>query len=149
MQLVLPMIEILTLAKQGAGELIRQTGMQLILLAMTQEMEALAGARYERSAGRQARRWSREDGFVVVDGQKVPLERQRLRGKDGGEVRLGTYELFQQTRHLDDQVWWKMLRGLTTRNYPLVTRSLRKPTALRSQPSASDSSRPAERSSRR
>jgi transposase-like protein len=122
-QLVLPMVEILTLAKQGAGELIRQTGLQLILLAMTQEMESLTGARYERSPGRQARRWSREDGFVVVDGQKVPLERQRLRGRDGGEVRLGTYELFQQTRHLDDQVWWKMLRGLTTRNYPLVTRS--------------------------
>jgi transposase-like protein len=122
-QLVLPMVEILTLAKQGAGELIRQTGLQLILLAMTQEIEALAGGRYERSPGRQARRWSRENGFVVVDGQKVPLERQRLRGRDGGEVRLGTYELFQQTRHLDDQVWWKMLRGLTTRNYPLVTRS--------------------------
>jgi putative transposase len=122
-QLVLPMVEILTLAKQGAGELIREAGLQLILLAMGQEIEALTGARYQRSPGRQAQRWSREDGFVVVDGQKVPLERQRLRGKKGGEVRLGTYELFQQTRNLDDQVWWKMLRGLTTRNYPLVTRS--------------------------
>jgi len=122
-QMVLPMIEILALAKQGAGELIRQTGLQLMLLAMTQEVEALTGARYERSPDRQARRWSQEDGFVVVDGQKVPLKRQRLRGKDGGEIRLGTYELFQQTRNLDDQVWWKMLRGLTTRNYPLVTRS--------------------------
>jgi transposase-like protein len=122
-QLVLPMVEILTLAKEGAGELIRQTGLQLILLAMTEEMEALTGARYERSPGRQARRWSQEDGFVVVDGQKVPLKRQRLRGKDGGEIRLGTYELFQPMRNLDDQVWWKMLRGLTTRNYPQVTRS--------------------------
>ena len=125
-QLVLPMVEILTLAKEGAGELIRQTGLQLMLLAMTQEIEALTGARYERSPGRQARRWSREDGFVVVDGQKVPLQRQRLRGKDGGEIRLGTYELFQQTHNLEDQVWWKMLRGLTTRNYPLVTRSFAK-----------------------
>lgn len=35
-QLVLPMIEILTLAKQGAGELIREVGLQLILLAMAQ-----------------------------------------------------------------------------------------------------------------
>jgi transposase-like protein len=90
---------------------------------MAQEIEALTGTRYRRSPDRQAQRWSREDGFVVVDGQKVPLERQRLRSKNGGEVRLGTYELFQQTRNLDDQVWWKMLRGLTTRNYPLVTRS--------------------------
>jgi len=122
-QLVLPMIEILTLAKQGAGELIREAGLQLILLAMGQEIEALTGARYQRSPSRQARRWSCEEGFVVVDGQKVPIQRRRLRGKHGGEVRLGTYELFQQTRNLDDQVWWKMLRGLTTRNYPLVTRS--------------------------
>jgi transposase-like protein len=122
-QLMLPMVEILTWAKQGAGELIREAGLQLIVLAMAQEMEALTGTRYGRSPDRQAQRWSREDGFVVVDGQKVPLERQRLRSQNGGEVRLGTYELFQQTRHLDDQVWWKMLRGLTTRNYPLVTRS--------------------------
>jgi len=121
-QFTLPMVEILTLAKQGAGELIREAGLKLILLAMGQEIEALSGPRYQRSAGRQAQRWSREDGFVVIDGQKVPIERRRLRGKDGGEVRLGTYEMFQQTRDLDDQVWWKMLRGLTTRNYPLVTR---------------------------
>jgi hypothetical protein len=45
-QLVLPMIEILILAKQGAGELIREAGLQLILLAMGQEIEALTGARY-------------------------------------------------------------------------------------------------------
>src|SRR6266852_5622241 len=62
--------------------------------------------------------WLRRGGWT-----EGALQRQRLRGKNSGEVRLGTYELFQQTHHLDDQVWWKMLRGLTTRNYPLVTRS--------------------------
>ena len=71
----------------------------------------MTGARHEHGPDRQALRWSREDGFVVVDGQKVPIERRRLRSKNGGEVRLGTYELFQQTRTLEDEVWWKMLRG--------------------------------------
>ena len=122
-QLLLPMVEILTLAKRGAGELVREAGLRIMLLAIQQEAESLTGARYQRSAGRQAQRWSREDGFMVVDGQKVPMERGRLRRKNGEEVRLGTYELFQQTRNLEDEVWWKMLRGLTTRNYPLVTRS--------------------------
>ena len=122
-QLLLPMIEILALAKQSAGELVREAGLRVILLAMQQEADALTGEKHQRSAERQAHRWSREDGFVVVDGQKVPIQRHRLRGKNGGEVRLGTYELFQQTRNLDQEVWWKMLRGLTTRNYPLVTRS--------------------------
>ncbi len=125
-QLMLPMIEILALAKQGAGELVREAGLRVILLAIQQEADALTGARHERGPDRQALRWSREDGFVVVDGQKVPIERRRLRSKNGGEVRLGTYELFQQTRTLGDEVWWKMLRGLTTRNYPLVTRSFAK-----------------------
>ena len=122
-QLMLPMIEILALAKQGAGELVREAGLRMILLAIQQEADALTGARHHHGPDRQALRWSREDGFVVVDGQKVPLERRRLRSKTGGEVRLGTYELFQQTQNLDEEVWWKMLRGLTTRNYPLVTRS--------------------------
>jgi putative transposase len=122
-QLLLPMVEILALAKRSAGELVREAGLRVILLAIQQEADALTGARHQRGANRQALRWSREDGFVVVDGQKVPIERRRLRGKNGGEVRLGTYELFQQTRKLDEEVWWKMLRGLTTRNYPLVTRS--------------------------
>jgi len=122
-QLVLPMVEILALAKRSAGELVREAGLRVILLAIQQEADALTGARHQRGADRQALRWSREDGFVVVDGQKVPIERRRLRGRNGGEVRLGTYELFQQTRNLDEEVWWKMLRGLTTRNYPLVTRS--------------------------
>lgn len=122
-QLMLPMVEILALAKRGAGELVREAGLRMMLLAIQQEADALTGERYQRGSDRQALRWSREDGFVVVDGQKVPMQRTRLRGKDGGEVRLGTYELFQQTRNLEDEVWWKMLRGLTTRNYPLVTRS--------------------------
>jgi putative transposase len=122
-QLLLPMVEILALAKQGAGELMREAGLRMMLLAIQQEADALTGAKHQRGADRQAYRWSREDGFVVVDGQKVPIQRGRLRGKNGGEVRLGTYELFQQTRRLDEEVWWKMLRGLTTRNYPLVTRS--------------------------
>ena len=122
-QLMLPMVEVLTLARRGAGELVREAGLRMMLLAIAQEAEALTGARHQQSPDRQAHRWSREDGYVVVDGQKVPIERRRLRGKSGGEVRLGTYELFQQARPWEDEVWWKMLRGLTTRNYPLVTRS--------------------------
>lgn len=122
-QLLLPMVEILALAKRSAGELVREAGLRVILLAIQQEADALTGVRHQRGADRQALRWSRENGFVVVDGQKVPIERRRLRRKNGGEIRLGTYELFQQTRTLEDEVWWKMLRGLTTRNYPLVTRS--------------------------
>jgi transposase-like protein len=126
-QLMLPMVEILTLAKGGAGELVREAGLRIMLLAMELEACALAGERYEHLPTRDANRWGHEAGFVVVDGQKVPIPRIRLRSKTGGgEVRLGTYETFQRAQNLDEEVWWKMLRGLTTRNYPLVTRSFAK-----------------------
>ena len=58
---------------------------------------------------------------MVVDGQKMPIPRHRLRSRFGEEARLGTYELFQQMRTLEEEVWWKMPRGLTTRNYLLAT----------------------------
>jgi len=56
MQLMLPMVEILTLAKRGAGELVPEAGLRMILLAMAQEAEALTGARYQQPADRKARR---------------------------------------------------------------------------------------------
>ena len=58
----------------GAG----RGGLRVILLAIQQEADAMTGARHEHGPDRQALRWSREDGFVVVDGQKVPIERRLM-----------------------------------------------------------------------
>ena len=55
-QLMLPMIEILALAKQGAGELVREAGLRVILLAIQQEADAMTGARHEHGPDRQALR---------------------------------------------------------------------------------------------
>src|ERR1051325_12206679 len=81
-QLVLPMVEILALAKRSAGELVREAGLRVILQAIQQEADGLTGTRHQHGPHRQALRWSREDGFVVVDGQKVPIERRRLRSEE-------------------------------------------------------------------
>lgn len=62
----------------------------------------------------------------MVDGQKVPLKRTRLRGPapDGGtrEQRLGSYALFQRSGPMQQAVWDQMMRGLTTRNYGAVVK---------------------------
>ncbi len=58
----------------------------------------------------------------MIDGQKVPIARTRVRGKAGGEVKLGSYELFQRSGPLQAAVWDKMMRGLSTRNYGPVVR---------------------------
>lgn len=116
-QMVLPMADIVGMLQDGVGHLLREAGMALMKLVMDEEVRHLAGERHEQRPGRRAHRWGKEDGYCVVDGQKVPLKRTRLRTKENREQRLGSYELFQRSAPLQKSVWDKMMRGLSTRNY--------------------------------
>jgi transposase-like protein len=91
-------------------------------LVMDEEVHHLAGERHPQHAGRRAHRWGKEDGYCVVDGQKVPLQKTRLRTKDKREQRLGSYELFQRSGPMQAGVWDKMMHGLSTRNYGAVVK---------------------------
>ena len=121
-QMVLPLAEIVGLLQQGVGNLLRQAGLGLMHLVMDEEVKSLAGERHEQHPGRRAHRWGQEDGFCVVDGQKVPIQRTRLRTRDKREQRLGSYELFQRSGPMQAGVWDKMMRGLSTRNYGAVVK---------------------------
>ena len=59
---------------------------------------------------------------VVSLRRKVPIQRTRLRSGDNREQRLGSYELFQRDGPLQQGVWDKMMRGLSTRNYGAVVK---------------------------
>jgi hypothetical protein len=121
-QMTLPMASVVGLLQEGVGNLLREAGLQLMMLVMEEEVRHLTGERYEQNANRQAHRWGKEQGYCVVDGQKVPIQRVRVRSKQQGEVRLGSYELFQRCGPLQAGVWDKMMRGLSTRNYAPVVR---------------------------
>jgi putative transposase len=121
-QMVLPLAEIVGLLQEGVGHLLREAGLSLMSLVMEEEVRHLAGERHEQHAGRLAHRWGKEDGYCVVDGQKVPIQRTRLRNKENREQRLGSYEIFQRSGPLQKTVWDKMMRGLSTRNYSAVVK---------------------------
>ena len=89
-QLVLPMAETLGWLRKGVGELIRQAGLQMMELMMEEEVRALVGERSQPQRERTANRWGTEKGYCVVMGQKVPIERPRVRNMEDREVRLGT-----------------------------------------------------------
>src|SRR5437660_8163460 len=116
-QLVLPMAEMVGWLRQGVGELIRQAGVQIIGLMMEEEVRELVGQRSQPQAERKANRWGSERGFCVVMGQKVPIERPRVRSTDDRELRLGSYELFHRGEPLTETVWEKLMLGLSTRKY--------------------------------
>jgi transposase-like protein len=86
-------------------------------LMMQEEVRALVGERSQRRAERTATRWGSERGYCVVMGQKVPIERPRVRTTDEQEVRLGSYEMFHRGEPLTETVWEKLMLGLSTRKY--------------------------------
>jgi putative transposase len=116
-QMVLPMAEMVGWLRKGVGELIRQAGLQLMELLMQEEVRELVGERSQRQSERTATRWGSEQGYCVVMGQKVPVERPRVRTTDDREVRLGSYEMFHRGEPLTETVWEKLMLGLSTRKY--------------------------------
>ena len=121
-QMVLPMAETLGWLRRGVGELIRQAGLQLMELMMEEEVRALVGERSQQQPERSANRWGTEQGYCVVMGQKVPIERPRVRTTEDKEVRLGSYEMFHRGEPLTETVWEKLMLGLSTRKYGQAVR---------------------------
>ena len=116
-QMILPMAEMMGWLRKGVGELIRQAGLQLMDLLMQEEVRELAGERSQPQSDRTAHRWGSERGYCVVMGQKVPIQRPRVRTTGDKEVRLGSYEMFHRGEPLTETVWEKLMLGLSTRNY--------------------------------
>lgn len=111
-------------------QLVEQLGLELQALStsagvlimsgmMEQEREYLAGKRYDRTIGqRPMNRWGKQKGYVIVGGQKAPVDRPRLRDKDGKEVSLTSYERFQEAGQRTQAVFQRLVSGLSCRNYP-------------------------------
>lgn len=117
LQLSFATADVVGLAQQGLGELLRQVGRQFIETVMEAEVEQLVGTRSKPNAERAAYRWGTEEGFCIIDSQRVPLTRPRVRSRADREVALGSYELFQRASLLTETVWQKIMHGLTMRNY--------------------------------
>jgi transposase-like protein len=120
-QLTFPTAGIAELAQQSLGDLLRAVGKAFIETVMETEVEQLVGKRSQRNTGRQAYRWGTESGFCIIDGQRVPIDRPRVRGKSNDkEIPLGSYELFQRASLIGETVWHKIMHGLTMRSYKEV-----------------------------
>jgi transposase-like protein len=91
--------------------------MQLVQLLMEEEVKQLVGERSRPLPERTANRWGSERGYCIVMGQKVPMDRPRVRSTEDREIRLGSYEMFHRGEPLTETVWEKLMLGLSTRKY--------------------------------
>lgn len=90
-------------------------GVLVMKMLMKAEEDHLAGPR--QSHATEINRWGKQMGSVMVGGQKVRLDRLRLRTRAGEEVRLPSYERFRSNDDRARVAYQRMLAGVSCRNY--------------------------------
>lgn len=92
-------------------------GLEALKQEFLREVEAHVGARYSRKThGR--RGWGKNPGSVFLGDVKVPIEVPRVRdAKLNREIVLKTYDYFQDPQRIDDQIFRRVIKGWSTRDY--------------------------------
>ena len=117
LQVQVSLHDLMGAAKEGLLALAVAVGLDVLRSMMEAEVTAIVGPKGKHNPNRKAFRHGTEEGRVVLGGRKVPIQRPRVRTKDGQEVRLESYEAFQDEQLLTQAALERMLHGLSTRRY--------------------------------
>lgn len=83
---------------------------------LEREVDVICGARYKH--GKENLRWGTQPGSVIIGNQHVAVERRRVRNAETGEeIRLKTYEDFQDPRLFEQAVFAEGLKKVSQRDY--------------------------------
>ncbi len=99
-------------------------GIEVLGSMMEADVEAACGARHARPPARRAHRWGRTRGCLGFHGGKIGVERPRVRGVDGYEVSLPSWESAVGEDWLGRWAMNQMLINVSTRKF---ARSVRLP----------------------
>src|SRR3990170_8968450 len=100
-------------------------GVMVISELLEHEVNELCGGRRCRNQVRGAYRHGTQRGCVVLGGQKVRIEKPRVRTMDSRrEVHLSVYHRLQQLDVIDKTVMRRLVRGVSCRNYRSVIETI-------------------------
>jgi transposase-like protein len=117
-QLPLDREELLALMQDSLESLAVKLGLLVAADILEDEVARLCGARYQRQTERAHTRYGRQRGVVTLAGQKLPIDRPRVRRADGGgEMPLESYARLQSPDAMPQAVLRRMVRGVSTRDY--------------------------------
>ena len=109
------MHEIIQNGTRALNQVSLDLGRQLAEYILYSEREELAGPDYQpRKEG--LYKWASEPGSVYVGGQKMPVERPRLR-RGNKEVHLRSYQAMGEKDGFSEQLLGQSLAGLSARRY--------------------------------
>ena len=120
----LPMAEVWAEMQAQVEQLTGQAGLQILRAILEDEVTRRVGPPHRPHPSAGCVRWGKQPGYVVFGGQKVQLERPRVRTREGEEVELDSYERLQQDGKLQRTVREGMVAGLSTRNYRRAVESV-------------------------
>lgn len=93
------------------------SGMEALAEMMESDATAACGPRHGRGKGRRAHRWGKTRGQIGFHGGKVEIDRPRLRGFDGKELALPSWEAAQAEDWLGKWAMNQMLINVSTRRF--------------------------------
>src|SRR4051794_10456829 len=97
-------------------------GIATLSRMMTEDAERLCGPRHGRSGLRTGHRWGRTKGKIGFHGGTVPIERPRVRTRDGAELPLPSWEAARAEDWLGQWAMNLMLINVSTRRFGRAVR---------------------------
>ena len=116
-QLPVPLVEVWEELQADVEQLAGKAGLRIMQEILDDEVRQRVGPPYRPDPAAGAHRWGRQPGYVVFGGQKIPLERPRVRTREGQEVALENYRRLQQNGRMQRAVAERIVCGLSTRKY--------------------------------
>lgn len=104
-------------ARATLHDAIVSAGLGVLGAMLEEERTRLCGPRYAHAADRAASRGGHTDGELALGGRRVRVRRPRVRGVDGAEVTLETWERFAEADPLTPRAVEQMVLGVSTRKY--------------------------------
>src|ERR1700682_4515927 len=116
-RLPLPLVEVWEELQPEVEHLTGLAGLKIIRAVIEDEVMRRVGPRHQPDAASSCLRWGQQPGYVVFAGQKVAVQRPRVRTRQGEEVQLDSYARLQHDGRRQRAVREGIVAGLTSRNY--------------------------------
>jgi len=124
---LVPMMELLEAGKLAVEALVGEMGKAALEAVLLISAEQVAGPAHPGRPGGAIRRHGEQGGVVALGGQRLRVQKPRLRRKGGGEgaeVVVPAYAAMQDDEGLRERMLSIVMRGVSTRNYQEVVPEL-------------------------
>ncbi len=121
LQLPLDVESLLELTRETLSSFAVEMGLKVAQCLLADEVTQRCGERHERVTNRTETRYGQQRGFITIAGQKVAIDKPRVRSTAGqGEVELERYQLLQSPEALPQAALDHLVNGVSTRRYERV-----------------------------